>query len=39
LAPQLPAIKWYRPDQISLRGELLGFDRLKAQTGKEVSAL
>ena len=29
-APQLPAIKWYRPDQISLRGDLLGFDRLQA---------
>jgi len=34
LVPTLPKISWRRPHEISLKSELVGFDKLNAQTGK-----
>jgi len=37
--PTLPKVTWRRPNEISLRGELVGFDKLQAETGKQLSSL
>lgn len=37
--PNLPKIEWRRPNEISLRSELVGFYEIKTQTAKTISTL
>jgi hypothetical protein len=37
--PNLPKIEWRRPNQISLRSELVGFYEIPTQPGKTISTL
>ena len=37
--PNLPKIEWRRPNQISLRSELVGFYDMPTQPGKTISTL